>query len=101
MIKDDRLVHALQKAASDFVNRESNRQSMITVTRVAMDERGSLADVYISVFPDTELQHATEFLNRNRDEFKMFLKKHVSLRTIPRVRFLAEPNIGIESTQEA
>lgn len=90
----ERLAEALKKAASEFINRESNRRSMITVTKVGLDKRGTLVDIYVSVFPESGTQAATEFLNRNRDEFKRYLKQHISLRTVPRVRFLADPVIG-------
>lgn len=90
----ERAVEALKKAASEFINRESNRRSMITVTNVEMDPRGSRANIFVSVFPETETQAATEFLNRQRNEFRMYIKKHVSLRSLPRVTFLADPVIG-------
>jgi len=90
----ERLIEALKKAASEFINRESNRRSMITVTKVEVHARGSLVDIFVSVFPETGTHAATDFLNRNRDEFKQYLKKHVSLKNIPRVRFHADPVIG-------
>lgn len=90
----ERFIEAIKKAASEFINVESNRRSMITVTSVHLDKRGSLVDIFVSVFPETGTQAATDFLNRNRDEFKKYLKKHVSLRNIPRVRFYADPVVG-------
>lgn len=90
----ERAVEELRKAASEFINRESNRRSMITVTGAALDRRGAEADIFVSVFPESGTHAATDFLNRNRDEFKRYLKQHLSLRIIPRVRFLADPVVG-------
>ncbi|XKT74182.1 MAG: ribosome-binding factor A [Patescibacteria group bacterium UBA2163] len=89
----ERAAEALKKAASDFINRESNRQTMITVTGVQVDQRGC-ANIFISAFPETGLHAATDFLNRNRDEFKRYLKKSVSLKYLPRVKFLPDPHLG-------
>lgn len=96
----ERLVEEMKKAASEFINRESNRRSMITVTKVDMDRRGTTADIFVSVFPEKDTRAATDFLNRNRDEFKRYLKTHLALRTIPRVRFLADPVVGGNTTEE-
>lgn len=90
----ERLVEALAKAAAEFISRESNRRSLITVTRTALDRKGLHATVYISVYPDKDTRAATEFLDRKRDEFKEFLKSKIQVRAIPRVRFLPEPNTG-------
>lgn len=99
----ERAEESLQKAVSEFINRESNRRSMITVTGAALDRRGAHANVFISVFPEKDLRGALDFLNRNRDELKRYLKAHMALRAIPRVRFLPDPVLGgsIEPEKEA
>jgi len=90
----ERVLEALQKAASEFINRESNRRSMITVTKVLLDKRGRRVDIFVSVFPEKDTHAATDFLNRQRSEFREYLKKHVRLHTIPTITFLADPVIG-------
>lgn len=90
----ERVQEELQHAASDFINRESNRRSMITVTGVALDRRGAHANIFVSVFPEKETHAATDFLNRQTDAFRQFLKKNTRLARLPRVRFLADPTIG-------
>lgn len=90
----ERAIEALRKAASEFINRESNRQSMITVTSIRLDKGGKRAEVYVSVFPEKDTFAATEFLNRKRDEFRAYIKKRIRMRVIPSVRFLADPVIG-------
>ena len=90
----ERALSALKKAASEFINLESNRSSLITVTNVMMDKRGSKGEIYISVFPEKDTRAAVEFLNRQRNEFRSFLKKQISLRSLPKIIFMADPNIG-------
>lgn len=90
----ERIIEVLKVAASEFINRESNRRSMITVTNVALDRRGVEANIFVSVFPESGTHAATDFLNRNRDEFRDYLKKHTRLARLPRVAFHADPVIG-------
>ncbi len=85
---------ALVHTAAEFINRESNRQSLITVTRASVDERGMEAIIFISVYPDEKAYTALDFLNRNHDEFKRFVHARLKMRSIPRYRFMQDPNIG-------
>lgn len=90
----ERVLEALQHSIAEFINRESNRRSMITVTKVVLDRRGMHADVFVSVFPEKDTHAATDFLNRQRDELREYLKKHIRIRAIPYVTFFADPVIG-------
>ena len=90
----ERLKEILMHAVSEFINRESNRQSMITVTNVSMGERNRRATVFVSVFPEAKTQAACEFLNRKRSDLREYLKKHTKLSVLPHVTFLPSPTKG-------
>ncbi len=90
----ERVIETLRKAASEFINLESNRRSMITVTKVTVDRRGGRAYVFVSVLPEKDTHAATDFLNRQRDEFRQYLKKNTRLHMLPRIIFMADPVIG-------
>ena len=90
----ERATEALAQAASAFINITSNRRSMITVTRVRLDKKRTRADIFVSVFPEKNTRAATEFLNRQRSEFREYAKQHIRMRTIPHVTFLADPVVG-------
>jgi ribosome-binding factor A len=45
------------------------------------------ATVFVSVFPDTQSEHAIAFLNRHRDTLRDYLKKGSRLTHIPRITF--------------
>lgn len=90
----DKILSALVHTAAEFINRESNRQSLITVTRATLDDRGLEASIYISVFPDEKAHTALDFLNRNVDDFKRFVRSRLKMRDIPHYRFIQDPNIG-------
>ena len=81
-------------AASEYINRESNRRSMITVTDVHIGQREKRVIIFVSVFPETETRAACDFLNRKRSEFREYLKKNTRLRSLPIVEFLPSPQLG-------
>jgi ribosome-binding factor A len=89
-----KVLSALEHVAAEFVNRESNRQSLITVTRAELDERGLEARIFVSVYPDTAAHGALDFLNRNTGEFKQFVRSRLKMHDIHRYRFVQDPNLG-------
>lgn len=89
-----KILSALEHTAAEFINRESNRQSLITVTRAELDDRGLEAFIFVSVFPDDKAHGAIDFLNRNVDDFKRYVRSRLRMHDIPRYRFIQDPNIG-------
>lgn len=85
--RDERLKQGLREAAADFIASESNRTSMITPTDVALSPKGTRATILVTVLPDEQTHAALDFLNRRRDTFQTYLKKHVRLARTPSVTF--------------
>lgn len=73
----------LREVASDFINRESNHASLITVTHVATSRDLKAATIYISVFPEDRRDAALDFLKRKRSEMRDDLKRKANLKHIP------------------
>ncbi len=69
--------------AAEFLESESNRQSMITITRADVSPNLSSAVIYFTVLPDTQEEHALDFAKRKRAEFRSFVKKNLPLRKLP------------------
>lgn len=90
----ERAISIIKKLASEFINRESNRSSMITVTGVQYDSRSKRTQIFVSVYPEKNTRAAVEFLNRQRDEFRAYLKKNSKLAALPRTMFLPDPVVG-------
>ena len=91
-ISDDRLLSAIHTAAAEFINRESNRRSLVTVTRVTMTDEKH-AQIFVSVYPEKDTAAVIDFLSRQKDEFLAFIKKTVKLHITPKMVFLPEPVI--------
>ena len=77
----------IKDAAADFLNKESNRSSLITITDADISRDLKNATVYFTVLPDDQQEQVLHFLRRKRPEFKTYLKSHVYLKRIPFVDF--------------
>lgn len=84
---EEKAGNLLMKLAGEFVAKESNRTSLITVTNVMIKEHGRTAVFLITVLPDSETETALAFLKRKRSDFREYIKKNTRLKTIPVVDF--------------
>lgn len=88
--KLSRLSEQLREVAAEFIERHSNRTSLITVTRVIVSPNQKRVEIYLSVLPETSTRSALAFIERQRDEFYDFLKKKSRLRIIPEAHFVLD-----------
>jgi len=84
---NERQAESLRTAAAEFLAREANRNSLITVTRAQMSEDGKRAVIYITVFPELGEAAALAFANRNRGELGKFLSARTRGMRIPHFEF--------------
>lgn len=84
--------------AAEFINRESNRQSLITVTRVTMSSDNKRADVFLTVFPDDKADGVMHFLKRQVSEFRDFVKSQTRGKFVPMFNFVYD--VGEKNRQE-
>lgn len=84
---EEKLEKALRETAAEFLSREAGRQSLITVTRVVFNNKGTNANIMITVMPDSAEEHALEFANRHRKEFGDFFQKRIRGARVPHISF--------------
>ncbi len=82
-LKNERLEELLKHLAAEFVSLNSNRVSMITVTRVACAEKSNKATVFFTVMPESKEPAALDFLQRNLSEFRAYVKYNARLMRLP------------------
>ncbi|HEV3244984.1 MAG TPA: ribosome-binding factor A [Candidatus Paceibacterota bacterium] len=73
--------------AAQFLARESNRESLITVTRSAMSPDYRHVTVFLSVIPESQAEKALAFAQRMRRDFREYLKKNTVMHPLPVVDF--------------
>jgi ribosome-binding factor A len=86
---NDRLREAVREVAAEFLAREANRNSLITVTRADLSDDGKRCNIFLSVFPDSAEEAALAFAQRNRTELSDFFKKRVKALP-PHIEFLID-----------
>lgn len=96
--RQQKLNKEFQKVTSDFIERESNRTSLITVTRCEISPDYKTLKVFVSVLPEDKEDLVIGFLRRNRDNLRDYFKKKVVTRIIPFVEFLIDA--GEKNRQE-
>jgi len=86
---DDRAVEIVVREAARFIAREADHESLITVIRAESVAHGDRMMVFVSVFPIEKAISALAFLERKREAFSNYLKKHTRIR-LPRIDFLLD-----------
>lgn len=81
--KQEKIESQIKELVAQFIERESNKTALITVTRVTILDRGRSATIYISVLPESGEESAINFLKRKRHDMRTVVKKGLNLHTIP------------------
>ena len=82
-----KLQEVIRQVVSEYINKETNKTSLITITKVDITPNLSKCDIYVSVFPEESEESALNFLKRKRREVKNTIKHKMNLRRIPFIDF--------------
>ncbi len=96
--KHDRFEEIVRDLASRFLSRESNRTSLITVTKVKANDRGTSVTIFFTVFPETQERAALDFAKRQRGALRDYIKQEARLMRIPHIDF--EIDLGERARQK-
>jgi ribosome-binding factor A len=81
--KDNKLKELIRELAAEYFSRESNRQSLITITDVEILNRGGKARILMTVLPAEQEQVALEFAHRQLTEFRQHVMEKSRIGRIP------------------
>ena len=73
----------LRRHAATYVERESNRDALISVTHVELNESMSYATIYISVLPESKEEASLFFMKRQLTGLRTYIKQHAPGRVLP------------------
>jgi len=85
--RSGKIAELIRHEAAALVQEESNRTSMITVTRVDTTPDSKRAMIYFTVLPENQEETALKFLRRQRLALKARLQKNTRLGYIPLMDF--------------
>lgn len=81
--RNEKITNRVREIASLWIERESEKTSMITVTRVEMTPDNKVAKIMISVLPREKENAAYGFIRRNLGEIRKELTKNLRVNPIP------------------
>lgn len=81
--RGEKVANIIRELAAQFLARETNHTSLITVTHANCSPDLKHATIFITVLPESQEEQALGFAKRNRGEMRDFLKKNLEIKTIP------------------
>ncbi len=85
--RKERIKELVMQMASNYITREANHNSLITVTNAEISPDSKYMTIFVSVLPDSMEKVAMDFLKRQRSEFKHHIKTNSKLSPIPFIDF--------------
>lgn len=81
--REQKLKDVIREAAAEFLQRESNYTSMLTVTDISLSDKCNRATIFFTVLPEDKEKGALDFAKRKRAEFREFFKSKARMRALP------------------
>lgn len=81
--RNEKVANFIKELGAQFLGRENNRTSLITVTSASVSPDLKRATLFITVLPEQKEQDVLSFAKRKRPELREFLKKNMETKMIP------------------
>jgi len=81
--RQEKVNERLRRLAADFLELESNKTSLITVTRADASKDLKRATLFITVLPESREEGALLFARRKSGEFRDYVKSKMKMRSVP------------------
>ncbi|HEY4504138.1 MAG TPA: ribosome-binding factor A [Candidatus Paceibacterota bacterium] len=81
--RDEKLKNLIKETSAEFMQKRSNYTSIITITDVAVSNKGTRAVIFFTVLPESKEKGALDFAKRMRGEFQEFFSKRARIRSLP------------------
>jgi ribosome-binding factor A len=81
--RNEKVANSIKELTAQFLGREANRTSLITVTSATCSPDMKRATIFITVLPNSKEKAALGFVKRNLKEMREFLKKNIPIKIIP------------------
>ena len=95
--REVKIAEEIAHVAADFFAHESNRESLITITRAMIAPNLKQVTIFFTVLPETQEQKALAFAKRLRSDFRIYLHRHSRIGMLPIVDF--EIDLGEKNRQ--
>ena len=86
-LRSEKVREQIQHLAAEFLERESDRTTMITVTDACVTKNFNRAIIFFTVYPEEKEEVALSFAKRKHSDLKDYAKKKLRMRRIPSFDF--------------
>ncbi|MDR3519455.1 MAG: ribosome-binding factor A [Candidatus Pacebacteria bacterium] len=81
--RNEKVANNIKELAAQFLGRENNRTSLITITACTVSPDLKRATIFMTVLPSSSENNALGFVKRNLKNLREFLKKNMPVKIIP------------------
>ena len=85
--KDEKFASLLTKFAAEYFSIESSKDSLMTVTKTDILDRGKRAIIFFTTLPREKEVAALEFAKRRKRDFRQFVMSKKSFGFAPQIDF--------------
>jgi ribosome-binding factor A len=83
MSRTEQVSNLIKELVAEYLGRENNRTSLITVTAANVSPDLKKATVFMTVLPESKEKAALEFVHRQLSDIRDHLKKNLNTKNIP------------------
>ena len=83
MQRNEKVANNIKELAAQFLGRENNRTSLLTITYCTVSPDLKKATIFMTVLPSSKEDNALGFVKRNLKDLREFLKKNLEIKIIP------------------
>jgi len=83
MERPEKVANLIKERVAEYLSRENNGTSLITVTAANCSPDLKKATIFITVLPENKEKTALLFAKRKRPEIREYLKKHMETKVVP------------------
>src|SRR5450830_268553 len=81
--RNEKVANFIKELSAQFLARENNKTSLITVTSATASPDLKRATIFITVLPISKEHNALDFAKRKRGELREFLKSKMQTKVVP------------------
>ncbi len=88
--RKNRVEEEVRKVVATYIEKESNKDALISVTRVTLSDKMNAGIVYVTVLPESKEEAVRFFLTRNGAHIKQYMRKKVPHLKSPFLEFVID-----------
>ncbi|PCI19980.1 hypothetical protein COB64_02700 [Candidatus Wolfebacteria bacterium] len=81
--RQEKVGNLIKELAAYYIETQTNRTALITVTHATVSKDLKNATIYITVLPEDKEQAVLDFVKRKRADMRNYLKKKMDTKIIP------------------